>query len=173
MFSVIAMKSRTFFCFSYSANEQVCRSWEGAQPGSQSKLANGNIPCHRCYAEFINGRCLQDRNLFFSPAVQTFPQILSFCRAWNPWASGNLRVPRLLLGDFLHNWLSGSEKIVLCIVCFAYSLVVIVFPLLSYETACISTRVFSLLSISPLQPTGGKEEGWASGCLALSCQLPG
>jgi len=32
MFSVVAMKSRTFSCFSYSANEQVCRSWEGAQP---------------------------------------------------------------------------------------------------------------------------------------------
>jgi len=32
MFSVVAMKSRNFSSFSYSANEQVCRSWEGAQP---------------------------------------------------------------------------------------------------------------------------------------------
>ena len=42
MFSVVAVKSRTFSSLSYSANEQVCRSWEGAQPGSQTKLANGN-----------------------------------------------------------------------------------------------------------------------------------
>jgi len=35
MFSVAAVKSRTFSSFSYSANEQLCRSWEGAQPGSQ------------------------------------------------------------------------------------------------------------------------------------------
>jgi len=35
MFSVVAKKSRTFSSFSYSANEQACRSWEGAQPGRQ------------------------------------------------------------------------------------------------------------------------------------------
>ena len=36
MFLVVAMKSRTFSSFSYSANEQVCRSWEGAQTDSQA-----------------------------------------------------------------------------------------------------------------------------------------
>jgi len=30
MFLVVAMKPRTFFSSPYSANEQVCRSWEGA-----------------------------------------------------------------------------------------------------------------------------------------------
>jgi len=34
MFSVVARKSRTFLTFPHSANEQVCQSWEGAQPGS-------------------------------------------------------------------------------------------------------------------------------------------
>jgi len=34
MFSVVTMKSRTFSSFSFSANEEACRSWEGAQPGS-------------------------------------------------------------------------------------------------------------------------------------------
>jgi len=34
MFLVVAMKSRIYSCFSYSTNEQVCRSWEGAQPDS-------------------------------------------------------------------------------------------------------------------------------------------
>jgi len=32
MFSVVAMKSRTFSSLPYLANEQACRSWEGAQP---------------------------------------------------------------------------------------------------------------------------------------------
>jgi len=31
MVLVAAMKSRTFSSFSYSANKQVCRSWEEAQ----------------------------------------------------------------------------------------------------------------------------------------------
>jgi len=35
MFLVIAMKSK-IFSFSYSANEQACRSWEGAQTDSQA-----------------------------------------------------------------------------------------------------------------------------------------
>jgi len=34
MFSLVAMKSRTFSGFARSATEQVCRSWEGAQPDS-------------------------------------------------------------------------------------------------------------------------------------------
>ena len=48
MFLVAAMKSRISSSFSYSGNEQVCRSWEGAQPGSEPKLANGNIPWMSC-----------------------------------------------------------------------------------------------------------------------------
>jgi len=35
MFSVVAMKSRAFSSFSHPANEQVCRSWEGAQTDRQ------------------------------------------------------------------------------------------------------------------------------------------
>ena len=31
---VVAKKSGTFSSLPCSANEQVCRSWEGAQPGS-------------------------------------------------------------------------------------------------------------------------------------------
>jgi len=58
----------------------------------------------------------------------------------------------------------GGEKIVLYIVWFAYSLAVVavlvlilVFPLLPYETVFISTHKFSLLSVSPAHPT--EEEG--------------
>jgi len=32
-FLVVAKKSKTSFSLPCSANEQVCRSWEGAQPG--------------------------------------------------------------------------------------------------------------------------------------------
>jgi len=39
MFSVIAMKSRTFSSFSCSANERVCRSWGGAQTDRQPSWA--------------------------------------------------------------------------------------------------------------------------------------
>jgi len=55
VFLDVAEKSRTFSSFPYSANEQVCRSWEGAQPGREPKLADGNIPYHSCHAHFING----------------------------------------------------------------------------------------------------------------------
>jgi len=43
MFSVVAVKSRAFFSFPCSADEQVCRSWEGAEPESQPKLASGTF----------------------------------------------------------------------------------------------------------------------------------
>jgi len=36
MFSVVAMKSRTYSSFSYSVYKRVCGSWEGAQPGRET-----------------------------------------------------------------------------------------------------------------------------------------
>jgi len=55
MFSVVAMKSRTFSSLPRSAHEQVCRSWEGAQPGRQPRLDNRNIPYRGRRAQFMNG----------------------------------------------------------------------------------------------------------------------
>jgi len=52
---IVAKKSRTFSGFPYSATEQVCRSWEGAEPDSPPKLADGNIPYCGHHARFING----------------------------------------------------------------------------------------------------------------------
>jgi len=54
-----------FSSLSYSAHEQVCRSWEGAQPASQPKLASGNIPYHRRHAQFINEGWPDGRNALF------------------------------------------------------------------------------------------------------------
>jgi len=65
VFLIVAEISRTFFCFSYSANKQVYRSWEGAQPGSQPKVANGNILYHRHHAQFMNGGWHGGRNPLF------------------------------------------------------------------------------------------------------------
>jgi len=55
MLLAVAVKSRTFSSLPYLANEQVCRSWKGAQPGSQPKLAKGNVPHHGRHAQFMNG----------------------------------------------------------------------------------------------------------------------
>jgi len=46
---LVVKKPRTFSSLPCSSNEQVCRSWEGAQPGSLPKLDNGNIP----YQDFV------------------------------------------------------------------------------------------------------------------------
>jgi len=55
MFSVVAMKSRTFSSVPCSAPEQACGSWEGAQPGSQPRLAEGDVPHQGCHDQFISG----------------------------------------------------------------------------------------------------------------------
>jgi len=70
LFSVVAMKSRTFSGFSCSAHEQVCRTWEGAQPG-RAELVGGNIPYPGHHAQFMNGGWLGGRNL--PPPSSPFP----------------------------------------------------------------------------------------------------
>ena len=55
MFLVVAKKWRTLiFSFPCSADERVCRSREGAEPGNEPKLANGNTPYHRHHAQYLN-----------------------------------------------------------------------------------------------------------------------
>jgi len=89
MFSAVAMKSRTFSGFSLSANEQLCSTWEGAWPGSQPKLANENIPYHKCHTQFMKGvgQGRAGSSLLFScprvqilscPGVRTFPGVWFF-----------------------------------------------------------------------------------------------
>ena len=65
MVLVVTKKSGTFFSFPYSANEQMRRSWEGAQSDSWPKLAKGNIPLRRCLVQFINGSWPGVEILFF------------------------------------------------------------------------------------------------------------
>ena len=146
MFSV-TKKSWTFSCLPHSANVQVCRSWEGAQPGRPPKLADGNIPYHGRHAQFMNegwGRRGQESPFFNSlfcefesslvwafKLIQEFGLFQEFCEIHDFQRSlitaHGLAVARSL----------GSEQTVLSIVCSAYSLLslllaVVVFPLLSY-----------------------------------------
>jgi len=69
MSSAVAMKSNIFSSFSYSADEQGCRSWEGAQPGRQLKLASGNTPYHRRHAQFMNSGWPGSKNPFLLSSV--------------------------------------------------------------------------------------------------------
>jgi len=64
MFLVVAKISKTFSSFPYLANEQVGRSWEGPQPGSQPKLASGTKPYHRSHVQFLNGGWPRGRSSF-------------------------------------------------------------------------------------------------------------
>ena len=79
MFSVVAMKSRAFSSVPCSAPEQACRSCEGAQPGSQPRLAEGNVLYHGCQAQFMNGGWPGGRNpLFLWVSTILFSRSLNF-----------------------------------------------------------------------------------------------
>jgi len=60
----VAKKSRAFSSLPYSADKKVCRSWEGAEPGSQPKLASGNIPYHGCHALVYKGELARGQPVF-------------------------------------------------------------------------------------------------------------
>ena len=55
------------------------KSWEGAQPGSQPKLVNGNTLYHRCHAQFINGGYLGGRDPLFFWEFELFLEFGGFC----------------------------------------------------------------------------------------------
>jgi len=127
MFLIIVKKSRTFSGVPCSANKQVCRSWGGAQPGSQPRLANRNIPCRRCHDQFINGGWSggrndplfsMDLNPFLSRSLnfsmssiffREFSEIHKILVFWVPW---------LLLG----NWLWIGHQVVRKLYCIKFVL---------------------------------------------------
>ena len=147
MFLVVAKKTKTFSRVSCSANEQMCRSWEGKQPHSSPKLANELFPYHRQHAQFIKSGWQGGRDLFSFPGVWilsclgvwTSPGVCSFSwvlqNSQYLWALDSV----ITAWGLSANRSFGSEKIVLHIVCFAYSLLLVVvlfvisvFPLLSF-----------------------------------------
>ena len=142
MFLVVAVNQGLVSSLPYSATEQLFRSWEGAQPGSQPKLASGNIPNHSHHAQFMNGGWLGGSRLLafqFSASVNpAFSGNSAFFRNFMKFAK--IRGAMISAWGLAANRSSGGEKIILYIFCFAYSLlllslvvvVVLVFPLLPY-----------------------------------------
>jgi len=47
----------------------VCRSWEGAEPDNEAKLANGNILYHRCHAQLVKADFAGGRNPFLKTQI--------------------------------------------------------------------------------------------------------
>ena len=134
-----------FHIFSYSANDQVCRNWEGAQPDRQPswpmEIFNATDIMLSLWTAVGWGAGII---LLLCPwvwilscrAVRTCLGLWSFLGIWwNPWFSDSTVAAQGLA----ENQSSHCEKIVFYIVCFAYALlslllliVVAIFPLLSY-----------------------------------------
>jgi len=113
--------------FPVSSVQLMSRCAGGIIAGQLAKLANGNIPYHRCHAQSTNGAWLGGRKI---------SAFLSFHEFLNPLLAGSLN---LFFGLRIGDWMVW-KKVVLCLDCFPYSLlsflsslvVAVIFPLLSY-----------------------------------------
>jgi len=187
---VVAKKSRTFLSLPCSANGQVCRSWEGARPGSEPPLANGNIPYHGCHAQFRNGgwpRGRRESAVLFSlssnallAGSSSFSGGLvfsgSFANSRNPPFPGSAIATQGLAA----NQLSGGEK-----KCIVNSLVCIFFIISSSSSSSSNTSFVVLLNCLYLNPQvlpfvhfscpslGGGRGGVSEWLSGPSCRLPG
>jgi len=155
----------------------VCRSWEGAQPGSQPELASGNTPYHRHRAQFMNGSWLRGQESSLFQECGLFCEFGEFCETLT--FGETCRIHELRETHGFRDCCSGTgyaighravRKDVLCIAaCFAYSLqlllLALVFPLLSYETVLILTHSFTFFSFSSQSHWLGEER--VSGCVVL------
>ena len=138
----------------------MCRSWEGAQPGSQPKLAHRNIPYHWSQARFKNAQYINGSQEFFLWVWQV------------PWAQHALqkpRVPCLLLGDWLCNQLSGNDKN--CTMYHLFCILFIIMPSFVVLLNCLYLSPWVLLFSSSLPHPTVQGKGRVSGCLVLSCGL--
>ena len=132
----------------------MCRSWEGTEPGSQSKLASGNIPYHRRHTQFMNG--------FGQGAGTFFCEFGEFCEFSEICKIREFRNCCLGTGCAISH--RTVRKIVLCVTCFAflcyycccyyYCSFLCCFIKLSY----LNPQVFLFVCL-PLRPTGeGRSE---------------
>jgi len=132
-------------------------------------LANGNIPYHRHHALRINQGWLGGKNLSVSLASSVNSETHEFCKFCN-CCSGT--------GCTIGCW--AVRKIVLCIACFAYSVIVVVVVIVIVITVpsffvflnCLYLNPQVLLFVHcPPHPTVG---GGVSERLSVpSSQLPG
>ena len=105
--------------------------------------------------------------------IQSF--LLGFCKINE---SHKFHVLGLLLRDWMCNWSLGSgKKVVVCIVYFAYSVIVIIIITI-FLCSFVKLSLYQPMSFTfcpfvlPV-PLGGGRGEWARGCLALSCWLLG
>ena len=159
MFLVVAMKLRPFFSFPCSANEQVCRSWEEAQPGRQLSWSMEIFHTIDMHSLWIGvgwgGRNLllffHEFNIFWE--FCKIREIYEFC----DHCSG----PGWEL--IIRRW----ERILLYIASFAYSVVIIIIIIIIINFVVLLKCLYlSAGFYSPLHPTEGGEEQ-VSGCVVL------
>jgi len=138
MFSVVAMKSRTSSSFSYSANEQVCRRWEGAQPERQPSWPVEIFYTTDVMLSLWGGLAAGQEDISFSvfqeseiSLGQEFQLYWEFSLSWEfREICENLGGPWSLLRDWLQISRQMVRKMVLDTVYFVYSLLSLLLPLL-------------------------------------------
>jgi len=143
MFPVVAMKSRPFSSLPYSANELVCRSWGGASPDRQPSwpMEIFTLSLWMGVAQRA-GICFSLFLKFKSPLgweFKLFWEFSLFREFHNIHETYSFPGSTITAQGLATNQSPGGEKIVLYMVCFAYSLLslllsllVVIFPLLSY-----------------------------------------
>jgi len=141
---VVPMKSRTFSSFSYSANEQVCRSWEGAQPDREPSWPMEIFYTIGVMVSLLMGVGQGAGSSLFHVFKFSLVQELELIREFSlflriSWNLQNLWFPgsAITAWGLAANLSLNGEKILLYIVRFASSLlslfsVLVVVPLLHY-----------------------------------------
>ena len=158
---VVAKKSRTFFSFPCLANEQGCRSWEGAQPDTESQAGRWKYPIlwTSCsvYKWGLAGEGGQESSLF--PWVQSLSrvwQVLHNLWVWrNLWAPGNPQIPQSLLRHWLRisRWAVRKKEIALCVGLFCILISSSISFVVLLNCLYLNPRVL-LFVPSPPHPTG-------------------
>jgi len=144
----VAMKSRTFCPFSPTELKSRCAGGGSEHSQTDSQLADGNIPCHSCHAQFLNGGWVgwQGSALLVSVSLNSllarsprFSKSSVFFRSFEKFSKFvSLALCDRCLGTDCESVIGGEKNV--CSL-FPYSLLslllvivllVLVFPLMSY-----------------------------------------
>ena len=132
-----------------------------------AKLTSGNIPYHRCHTRFMNEGWLRGESswgLFSFLGIRPFLGISWYLQK----SRGSMISARGLATD----WSLGGDKS-----CIQFVLHVDYYQYSYLLCCCIKLSLsqptsFLFVHFSSPSCWGRKGEGWASGCLVGSCQLP-
>ena len=148
----------------------MCRSWEGAQPGSWPRLANGNIPYQRHHAQSVNGGWPRGTNPPFSMSSNCsgssffFHEFSEFCEICKPGKIFELR------GNHrFHDCCSGTGYVIghrvvrgkrNCIVCSLFCIFFIISIFFAVLWNCLfpNPRVLLFVHSPPHLAAGGRSE---------------